>query len=113
MSTLATLSIRVPTEIQSRALPSILAGRDLIGKAKTGSGKTAAFALPILQYLAKDPYGICALVLTPTRELAFQIAEQFRALGAQMELRSVVVVGGLDMLPQALQLSQRPHVVSQ
>jgi len=111
VSTLSSLGIRSPTPIQTAALPRVLAGRDLIGKAKTGSGKTAAFALPILQYLAKDPYGICALVLTPTRELAFQIAEQFRALGAQMGLRDVVVVGGLDMLPQALQLSKRPHVV--
>ena len=92
---LGSLGIRTPTAIQVAALPPILAGRDLIGKAKTGSGKTAAFALPILQQLAKDPFGIFALVLTPTRELAFQLAEQFRALGTEINLRDVVVIGGL------------------
>jgi ATP-dependent RNA helicase DDX49/DBP8 len=72
-----------------------LLGRDVIGSARTGSGKTVAFALPILQKLAQDPYGIFGLVLTPTRELAFQIAEQFRILGTGMSLRQAVVVGGL------------------
>ncbi|KAJ8482235.1 hypothetical protein ONZ51_g5498 [Trametes cubensis] len=86
-------------------------GRDCIGNAKTGSGKTIAFALPILQKLSLDPYGIFALVLTPTRELAFQIAEQFAVLGAPLNLRTAVVVGGIDMMAQALELGNRPHVV--
>jgi len=86
-------------------------GRDAIGVAHTGSGKTAAFALPILQRLSHDPYGIYALVLTPTRELAFQIADQFRAFGAGMSFREAVVVGGLDMQTQAKELARRPHVV--
>jgi len=111
VSTLTTLGIKSPTEIQVESIPRILQGRDIIGKAKTGSGKTAAFALPILQTLARDPFGIYAIVLTPTRELAFQLAEQFRALGQGISLRDVVVVGGLDMLPQASALSKRPHVV--
>lgn len=81
-------------------LPARLQGRDVIGTAHTGSGKTAAFALPILQKLAKDPYGTYALVLTPTRELAFQIQDQFRALGAGMSLRQAVVIGGMDMQQQ-------------
>lgn len=88
-----------------------LQGSDVIASAKTGSGKTAAFALPILQSLSRDPYGIYALVLTPTRELAFQIAEQFRALGAGMNLRQAVIVGGMDMMKQAAELARRPHVV--
>lgn len=61
------VGIKSPTEIQQKCIPPILAGRDCIGCAKTGSGKTAAFALPILQKLCEDPYGIFAVVLTPTR----------------------------------------------
>ncbi|OUM66829.1 hypothetical protein PIROE2DRAFT_40497, partial [Piromyces sp. E2] len=86
-------------------------GKDVIGSAKTGSGKTAAFALPILQKLAEDPFGVFALVLTPTRELAFQIAEQFRALGSSINLKQSIVVGGLDMMTQAIELSRKPHIV--
>ncbi|PCH41503.1 DEAD-domain-containing protein [Wolfiporia cocos MD-104 SS10] len=105
------MSIRAPTEIQAACIPPLLQGRDCIGNAKTGSGKTIAFALPILQKLAVDPYGIFALVLTPTRELAFQISEQFAVLGGALNLRTAVVVGGMDMMSQALELGNRPHVV--
>ncbi|KAG1222754.1 hypothetical protein G6F68_020552 [Rhizopus microsporus] len=70
-------------------------GKDVIGGAKTGSGKTAAFAIPILQKLSQDPYGVFALVLTPTRELAYQIAEQFRVLGKGIGVKECVVVGGM------------------
>ncbi|KAI9032243.1 P-loop containing nucleoside triphosphate hydrolase protein [Hyaloraphidium curvatum] len=105
------MSIKAPSEIQAACIPRILQGSDVVGSAKTGSGKTAAFALPILQKLSEDPYGIFALVLTPTRELAFQIAEQFRALGAGMNLRQAVIVGGMDMIKQSLELAKRPHVV--
>ncbi|KAF7728952.1 putative RNA helicase [Apophysomyces ossiformis] len=111
VETLKSMQIRQPTEIQQACIPPILAGRDVIGGAKTGSGKTAAFALPILQKLSEDPYGVFALVLTPTRELAFQIAEQFRVLGKSMGLKESVVVGGLDMMKQALELAKRPHVI--
>ncbi len=86
-------------------------GKDCIGAAKTGSGKTLAFALPILQKLSEDPYGIYALVLTPTRELAFQIAEQFRVVGKPINLRDCVVVGGRDMVLQGQELANRPHIV--
>lgn len=103
--TLKSMSIKEPTEIQRACIPPILAGKDVIGGAKTGSGKTAAFALPILQKLSEDPYGVFALVLTPTRELAFQIAEQFRVLGKGMGVKECVVVGGMGTLDteQALQ----------
>ncbi|KAF9452498.1 DEAD-domain-containing protein [Macrolepiota fuliginosa MF-IS2] len=105
------MSIRTPTAVQAACIPPLLAGRDCIGNAKTGSGKTIAFALPILQKLSVDPYGIYALVLTPTRELAFQIAEQFAVLGAALNIRTAVVVGGMDMMAQALELENRPHVI--
>ncbi|TCD70415.1 putative RNA helicase [Steccherinum ochraceum] len=111
LSALHKMSIRTPTEIQAVCIPPLLQGEDCIGNAKTGSGKTIAFALPILQQLSYDPYGIYALVLTPTRELAFQISEQFAVLGSALNLRTAVVVGGMDMIAQALELRNRPHVV--
>lgn len=105
------LGMKRPTPVQQGCVPQILGGKDVFGLAQTGSGKTAAFALPILQRLAENPYGVFALVLTPTRELAFQINDQFKALGAEVNLRSTVVVGGMDMTEQAKALMQRPHVV--
>jgi len=105
------LGLKQPTIIQKVCIPEILKGRDCIGCAKTGSGKTAAFALPMLQVLCEDPYGIFALILTPTRELAFQIAEQLNVLGKPIGLKLVVITGGRDMLQQGLELTQRPHIV--
>ncbi|XP_044252400.1 probable ATP-dependent RNA helicase DDX49 [Tribolium madens] len=107
----ATIGVRSPTAIQAHCIPQILAGRDCIGAAKTGSGKTLAFALPILQKLSEDPYGIFALVLTPTRELAFQIADQFAVIGKVVNLRHCVVVGGMDMVAQGKELARKPHIV--
>lgn len=100
-----------PTPIQSEAIPHALEGKDVIGLAVTGSGKTAAFAIPILQSLwhAQLPY--YALVLAPTRELAYQIKETFDALGLGMGLRSVCIVGGMDMMDQARDLMRKPHVI--
>ncbi len=94
-----------PTPIQAKAIPSVLAGRDLLGIAQTGTGKTAAFALPILQRLAEDRKppmrnGARCLVLSPTRELASQIAESFRTYGAHMGFRVAVVFGGAKYGPQ-------------
>ncbi|KAJ2713478.1 putative RNA helicase [Coemansia spiralis] len=111
VDTLGAMSIAQPTEIQRACVGPILDGRDVIGGAKTGSGKTAAFALPILQKLSEDPYGVFAVVLTPTRELAFQIAEQFEVLGKGVNIKVVVAIGGVDMVAQALALSRRPHIV--
>ncbi|XP_002168355.2 probable ATP-dependent RNA helicase DDX49 isoform X1 [Hydra vulgaris] len=105
------MGISKPTEIQVSCIPEILSGRDCIGSAKTGSGKTAAFALPIIQKLSEDPYGIFALILTPTRELAIQIADQFKALGKSIGLNDAVIIGGLDMVKQGMELSNQPHVV--
>ncbi|KJH41436.1 DEAD/DEAH box helicase [Dictyocaulus viviparus] len=100
-----------PTKIQMAALPHALKGRDIIGLAETGSGKTGAFALPILQSLLELPQKLFALVLTPTRELAFQIGQQFEALGAGIGLVVAVIVGGIDMTTQALALAKRPHII--
>ncbi|KAL8461873.1 hypothetical protein ACS0TY_033095 [Phlomoides rotata] len=105
------LGMKRPTPVQYHCIPKILAGQDVMGLAETGSGKTAAFALPILHRLAENPFGVFALVVTPTRELAYQLAEQFRALGSGLGLRCSVIVGGMDMINQAQSLTQRPHVV--
>ena len=105
------LGLHRPTPIQQRSIPCILQGRSLIAEAKTGAGKTAAFALPLLHRLSTDPYGVYALVLTPTRELAYQLREQVSALGAPIGVSVVTCVGGVDMLPQALQLQARPHLI--
>lgn len=89
------------TPIQAGAIPIVLAGRDLIGCAATGTGKTAAFLLPVLQLLSTGDQNRCrALVLSPTRELALQIDEQAQALGYHVGLSAAAVVGGVDMGPQ-------------
>ena len=92
-----------PTPIQEQAIPAALAGRDVLGCARTGTGKTCAFAAPILQRLAarqKKGRPIRALILTPTRELAIQIQECFEAYGANLPLKSVVIFGGVGQNPQ-------------
>ena len=76
------------------------ADKDVLGLAQTGSGKTGSFALPILQHLLDAPQALFALVLSPTRELAIQIAEQFEALGAGIGVKCAVLVGGIDMMAQ-------------
>ncbi|KAJ5625803.1 RNA helicase [Penicillium lagena] len=111
VGSLTTMAIRRPTAIQKACIPEILKGRDCIGGSRTGSGKTIAFGVPILQKWAKDPFGIFAVVLTPTRELALQIFEQFKAISAPQGMKPVLITGGTDMRPQAIALSQRPHVV--
>ncbi|KAF8780191.1 hypothetical protein HU200_001856 [Digitaria exilis] len=103
-----------PTRIQAEAIPHALQGKDLIALAQTGSGKTAAFALPILQELLDNrevQHSFFACVLSPTRELAIQIAEQFEALGSAIGLRCSVLVGGVDRMQQVLSLGKRPHIV--
>ena len=81
------LNWKKPTKIQREAIPIALTGRDIIGLAETGSGKTGAFAIPILQELLETPQRLFALILTPTRELAFQISEQLQALGSSFGLK--------------------------
>ncbi len=99
-----------PTPIQEKAIPPLLAGRDLMGIAQTGTGKTAAFVLPILQLLSKEPGHVVSktprvLILTPTRELAMQIDESIAAYGEFLRVRHAVVFGGVGQGPQVRALS--------
>ncbi|MEP7163088.1 MAG: DEAD/DEAH box helicase [Ferruginibacter sp.] len=101
-----------PTPIQHAAIPHILAGKDLLGCAQTGTGKTAAFAIPMLQLLSKPHASvpgqrpIRALILTPTRELAIQIQESFKAYGSGLRLKNLVVFGGVNQQPQTQALQR-------
>lgn len=101
-----------PTPIQQEAIPAVLAGRDLLGLAQTGTGKTAAFALPLLHRLAGGPRGrVRALIVAPTRELAEQIHVEFGTLGRATGLRSATVYGGVGMAPQARALRGGAEII--
>lgn len=107
-----------PSPIQQKAIPPVLAGRDLLGCAQTGTGKTAAFAMPILQRLSASPVKsgakrpIRALILTPTRELALQIDECFEAYGRYLPLRHCVIFGGVNQNPQVAQLKKGVDILT-
>src|ERR1700754_1673839 len=100
------------TPIQAKAIPIVLAGRDVMGAAQTGTGKTAAFSLPLLHKMMKHEtssvsparHPVRALVLAPTRELADQVAQNIKAYAKHSNLRVAVVFGGIDMKPQTLEL---------
>ncbi len=105
-----------PTPIQAQAIPHLLAGHDVLGVAQTGTGKTAAFALPILQRLAQNrvapaPKSARALILTPTRELALQIDESFRTYGRFLHMRQAVIFGGVGQHPQVQQMARGVDVL--
>ncbi|GBG30397.1 ATP-dependent RNA helicase DBP8 [Hondaea fermentalgiana] len=100
------------TEIQREAIPHALEGRDVIGLAETGSGKTGAFSVPMLCRLLDQPTRrLFGIVLAPTRELAFQIHEVVQGLGTSIGVKSCCVVGGVDRVAQAIALAKKPHIV--
>jgi len=106
------LGYQEPTPIQERAIPPIMAGRDVMGLAQTGTGKTAAFALPILQRLERGPRRRPrSLIIAPTRELAEQIHQSFLALGRQTGLRSVAIYGGVGMTQQVQALRNGVEII--
>jgi len=106
------LEWKTATQIQKQVLPEALVGRDIIGLAETGSGKTGSFCIPILQGLLQKPQrATAALILTPTRELAFQIHQVVQALGQSIGATSCCVVGGVDRTSQAIALARLPHIV--
>ena len=104
-----------PSPIQEKAIPPALKGRDVLGCAQTGTGKTCAFAAPILQRLSAAPAQgrpIRALILTPTRELAIQIDESFRDYGRHLKLRHAVVFGGVGQNPQVEALGRGVDILT-
>lgn len=108
------LNWKTATQIQAQVLPEALQGNDIIGLAETGSGKTGAFVLPILQGLLNNTHArnqTLALILSPTRELAYQILEVVQALGQCIAATSTCIVGGVDRASQAIALARHPHIV--
>jgi ATP-dependent RNA helicase RhlE len=113
---LETRKFEIPTPIQADSIPPLMAGKDLLGVAQTGSGKTAAFTLPILQHLGMQqirpaPFVTRALILAPTRELAIQIDETVRALSINMRLRTVVIIGGASRFKQVEAMRRGADIV--
>jgi len=109
----AAAGFKTPTPIQARAIPQVIKGHDVMGLAQTGTGKTAAFVLPILNRLVGGKYGcVRALIIAPTRELAEQIHQDIEALGRQTRLRSMAVYGGVGIHPQIQKLGQADIVVA-
>src|SRR6202789_2644825 len=100
-----------PSPIQEQAIPALLEGRDVIGQAQTGTGKTAAFGLPIMEYIDPSEQVVQALVLTPTRELCIQVTQALRTYGAHTGIDVVAVFGGAPIRTQQAQLRGGGHVV--
>ena len=112
MAGVRALGYSIPTPIQLQAIPPIMQGRDIIGLAQTGTGKTAAFVLPILERLRSGPRGcVRALIVSPTRELAEQICEVINGLGSRTGLRSIAVFGGMNMEQQTRGLRNGVEIV--
>jgi ATP-dependent RNA helicase DeaD len=105
------LGYEEPTPIQEQAIPELLAGHDVIGQAQTGTGKTAAFGLPLLQHIDPDNDEVQAVVLTPTRELCIQVTQALRAYAEHLEVEIVAVFGGAPIRSQQSQLRAGAHVV--
>lgn len=103
------LKFTAPTPIQAQAIPPAIAGKDVVGIAQTGTGKTLAFGIPMIQRLAQGKGQ--GLVILPTRELALQVDEVLRMVGQRIGLRTAVLIGGAPMLPQRQSLARRPHIV--
>src|ERR1700759_2901165 len=111
LSALADVGYEAPSPIQEEAIPSLLEGRDVIGQAQTGSGKTAAFGLPMLQYLDPTEHEVQGIVLTPTRELCIQVTQALRAYGKRKGVDVVAVFGGAPIRSQQAQLRAGGQVV--
>ena len=113
LSALADCGYETPTVIQEKAIPAGIIGRDVLGSAQTGTGKTCAFGVPILQRLAKgNRKGIRALILTPTRELAIQIDENLKAYGKNLSLTEAVIFGGVGQNPQVEQIKRGVDILT-
>jgi ATP-dependent RNA helicase DeaD len=111
LEALSHLGYERPTPIQEQTIPALLQGRDIIGQAQTGTGKTAAFGLPLLEYIDTDSDEVQALVVTPTRELCIQVTQALRAYGARKGVKVVACFGGAPIRTQTAQLKEGAQVV--
>jgi ATP-dependent RNA helicase DeaD len=111
LEALAHLGYEEPTPIQEQAIPALLEGRDVIGQAQTGTGKTAAFGLPLLEYVDPSDPEVQALVLTPTRELCIQVTQALRAYGERKGVSVVAVFGGAPIRDQMSRVKENAQVV--
>src|SRR5256714_4000052 len=111
LAALRDVGYETPTPIQVQAIPSLLEGRDVIGQAQTGTGKTAAFGLPMIEYVDPDEDAVQGLVLTPTRELCIQVTQALRAYAQRKGVDVVAVFGGAPIRSQQSQLRAGGHVV--
>ncbi len=105
------LGYEEPSPIQEKAIPELLAGHDMIGQAQTGTGKTAAFGLPLLQYLDPNDDETQAIVLTPTRELCIQVTQALRSYAEHLDINVVAVFGGTSVRDQAARVRSKAHVI--
>jgi ATP-dependent RNA helicase RhlE len=103
------LNFKIPTPIQHQAIPIAITGQDLMGIAQTGTGKTLAFGIPMIQLLFKNKG--TGLILLPTRELALQVDQSLKTLGSSFGLRTAIIIGGTPMGPQLRALANRPHII--
>ncbi|MGL5511852.1 MAG: DEAD/DEAH box helicase [Sporomusa sp.] len=108
---LSDMGFEEPTPIQEQAIPTLLSGRDLIGQAQTGTGKTAAFGIPLMENIKSRSGAIMGIVLTPTRELAIQVAEELNKLGQFLNVRTLPIYGGQDIQRQIKALQRRPQII--
>ena len=107
-----TFKFKEPTEIQEKTIPILLNGDiDVVGQAQTGTGKTAAFGLPLIEKIDENSKDVQALILTPTRELAIQVSEEINSLKGEKNLRILPIYGGQPIEPQIRQLKRGIHIV--
>ena len=111
LQAISEMGFEEPTPIQERAIPVALAGRDMIGQAQTGTGKTAAFGIPLLSRISPQEDRIVALVMAPTRELAIQVAEELGKLGRSKGIRTLAIYGGQSIELQIRSLRRRPQII--
>ena len=105
------LSYKKPTEVQKYIIPQILNDKSVIAISKTGTGKTASFCLPIISELSKDPFGLYAIILEPTRELVLQVEEKLKLFSTGFNLRMCSIIGGEDYTTQLKELDKIPHII--
>lgn len=111
LKSLENMGFESATDIQSQAIPIALSGQDLIGQAQTGTGKTVAFAIPVVEAVSREKEGVTALILTPTRELCIQVAEEITKVGGSKGVRVLAIYGGQDIQRQIRGLRNRPDVI--